>query len=208
MADWSGVKVDPSDINGGKEYEAQKDRVSIEAFNAIVNNSIYSAKASAEALEKADSAFQGNGTIVRVDGVSKGYIDFDSNPQEQLNRKESVEVIYDMDGGSPLDWGKTGGIVNGTTITGRDFSKYKRLRCFLKVGSQMPIVEIDLDVPDRIMSAGDVYNGTDNAYYVESLGQLLISINVSKDKTSIEAGVYYSSLGNSTYFIYKIEGVY
>jgi hypothetical protein len=131
MADWSGVKTDPSQINGGKEYEAQKDRVSIEAFNAIVNNSIYASKASAEALEKAESAFEGNGTIVRVGGVSKGYVDFDSDPQTQLNAVKSkfyhLEQAY-------------GGEV-GQSIVGVDGGTIEKIWCFGNLG------DVVLDIP-------------------------------------------------------------
>lgn len=205
MADWSKNKADPSAINSGKEYE-QKDRVSREQLNAITNNAFYAVEKSEEALEKANSAFEGNGTIVRVDGVPQAYIDFDSDPQAQLDKAERTEVIYDMDSGSPLDWGKTGGIANGGSVSGKDFSKYKRLRCYLRCGSQFPVVEVDLTAPSRILSGGN-YNGTDNSYYVESLGQLLVSITVSGDKTSISVSAKYSSQSANDFLIYRIEGV-
>jgi hypothetical protein len=69
MANWSETtKHSPSDINGGNKYEV-KDRVSREQLNAITENSLFAVKKSEEALDKANSAFEGNGTLVTINGV-------------------------------------------------------------------------------------------------------------------------------------------
>lgn len=50
MAKWSGKKVDPNSINRGEEYK-EKDRLSIESLNAIVNASLYAQ----DVVEKVES---------------------------------------------------------------------------------------------------------------------------------------------------------
>lgn len=83
MARWTKNKVNPDDINNGNEYEI-KDRPSREQLNLIVNNSLYASEASAEALEKANSAFMANGTVARVNGTPQAFLDFDEEPQQQI----------------------------------------------------------------------------------------------------------------------------
>lgn len=53
MAEWGKNKVESSQINNGNEYE-QKDRVSREQLNAIVNNSFYASDTATEAKEIAE----------------------------------------------------------------------------------------------------------------------------------------------------------
>lgn len=95
MARWSKNRVNPDDINLGNEYEA-KDRPSREQLNAIVNNSFYASEKSAEALEKADSAFMANGTVARVNGTPQAFLDFDTDPQEQLNKLNTQKASVNM----------------------------------------------------------------------------------------------------------------
>lgn len=119
-----------------------------------------------------------------------------------------AKVIYRADGGESLDWGMSGGIFHGSSVSGKDFTKGKKLICFLRCGSQRPVVEIDLTAPSTIVGADSVYNGTACAYYVESLGHLLISINVSNDKTSLAVEAKYSLQSSSDFCIYQIVEEY
>lgn len=57
MSTWSKDKVEPSNINGGNEYEI-KDVLSLEAINAIVNNSFYAMDKSEEANSLAEDAVE------------------------------------------------------------------------------------------------------------------------------------------------------
>lgn len=41
MAEWSRDKVEPQDINGGKEFDPDLDNLTVAEMNAIVNNSFY-----------------------------------------------------------------------------------------------------------------------------------------------------------------------
>lgn len=117
MPKWTGNKANPSDINGGEQYKGG-DRLSREAVNAIVNNSIYASEKSDEALAKADSAFMANGTVVRVNGIAEPFLDFSSAPQEQLDHLsqhteyvKNYEIVYDMNSSNvALNWNQIGGL--------------------------------------------------------------------------------------------------
>ena len=126
MAKWSKNKVNPDDINLGNEYEA-KDRLSREQLNAIVNNSFYASEASAEALEKANSAFMANGTVARVGGVAQAFLDFDSQPQEQINNLRTKVVTGELPYGeySGVQWNNTNIAVEQTLSNGLKFTDGK-----------------------------------------------------------------------------------
>lgn len=82
MASWNTTtKHEPNSINNGNRYE-KKDRLSLENLNAITENAFYAIQKSDEALEKANSAFQGNGTIITLNGQSQYSMEVDSAPQE------------------------------------------------------------------------------------------------------------------------------
>lgn len=86
MGAWTKNKVDSSQINGGQEY-TRNDNPSLEQLNAITNNSFYAVNKADEALVKANSAFENNGTVVRVGGSPVANLGFDSDPQSQINSK-------------------------------------------------------------------------------------------------------------------------
>ena len=122
MARWTKNKVNPDDINRGYEYE-MKDRPSREQLNAIVNNSFYASEASAEALEKANSAFMANGTVAYVDGVAVPTLSFDSDPQAQISENKQAldsaekvkQVIYDaFSDDQSINLSKPDGITGGS----------------------------------------------------------------------------------------------
>ena len=82
MASWNTTtKHEPNSINNGNKYE-KKDRLSLENVNTITENSFYAVRKAEDALEKAESAFKGNGTIVTLNGESVASIDVDTTPQE------------------------------------------------------------------------------------------------------------------------------
>lgn len=82
MPKWNTTtKHEPNSINDGNRYET-KDRLSKEVINAITENAFYAMAKADEALEKADSAFQGNGTIITLGGESQASMEVDSTPQE------------------------------------------------------------------------------------------------------------------------------
>lgn len=84
MGAWKKNKVDSSQINGGQEY-TRDSNPSIEQLNAITNNSFYAVDKADEALVKANSAFENNGTIVRVGETTVTNLSFYSDPQTQID---------------------------------------------------------------------------------------------------------------------------
>ena len=54
MAQWSGNKVNPSEINNGNEYE-HKDRPTRQQLNAMFNNSLYSSQIAENVSEQLSS---------------------------------------------------------------------------------------------------------------------------------------------------------
>ena len=86
MGAWTKNKVDSSVLNGGQEY-TKDSNVSLEQLNAITNNSFYAVDRADEALVKANSAFENNGTVVKVANSAVTGLDFDSDPQTQINEK-------------------------------------------------------------------------------------------------------------------------
>lgn len=101
MAEWSKNRVDPSDLNNGQEYTIN-DNVSLEALNAIVNNSLYAEDVTYKANEKSDSAVaianealeqaRSTGTRVTVGGAFQSTFDADTKADlsfvnSQLNTK-------------------------------------------------------------------------------------------------------------------------
>ena len=95
MASWQNIKHEPSSINGGNQYE-EKDRVSKEQLNAITENAFYAVEKADEALEKANSSFESNGTVISVGGVQRTTMDFDSDPQTQLNNLNIDKANKDL----------------------------------------------------------------------------------------------------------------
>ena len=209
MANWSGTKVNASDINGGKEYE-RKDRVSREQFNAIVNNSLYAQAVSEEALEKANSAFEANGTIVSISGSPQPYISFDADPQSQLNAKYNTEIIYDMSD-SEKDFGISGGITHNASIEA-DFSKYKKVICHGQRDYEGFSVEVDLRHKTPASNQYTGYNMyfavySDSKPYVRICGGIVDSAK-SKFTAYFEQKVLASGNNNSSGYFTMIEGVF
>lgn len=70
MAKWTKNKVNPEQINNGNEYNVN-DNLSVESINAIINNSFKAQEDSEEALKKANSAYEANGTLVKINGENQ-----------------------------------------------------------------------------------------------------------------------------------------
>ncbi|MBQ2871652.1 hypothetical protein IJE86_08120 [bacterium] len=117
MAKWdSSVKHEPSEINAGNRYE-KKDRLSREQLNAITENGFYAVKKSEEALEKANSAFTGNGTIARVNGVAQPFLDFKQDPNTSLMY---YTAIYDVDVPDGFKTDSQGGVIKSFDVSEYD----------------------------------------------------------------------------------------
>lgn len=88
MGAWTKNKTDSSKINGGQEY-TKNSNVALDQLNLITNNSFYAVDKADEALTKANSAFENNGTVVSVGGSTVPTLSFNSDPQTQINLKAS-----------------------------------------------------------------------------------------------------------------------
>lgn len=103
MANWSETtKHEPISINSGNRYE-QKDRLSRESLNALVENSFYAMKKSDEsksessnAINKANEALskvtQSLGTSININGVLQTQVNFTSDPQTQIDDLKENDV--------------------------------------------------------------------------------------------------------------------
>lgn len=142
MAEWNKGKVLPSAINGGQEF-TKKDNLAVNELNAIVNNSFYASEKSERAERLAESAVEGNGTLVTIGGQIQGEwsADFAESErqksetngaivhEEDIADVEHIETIYDMKTKNIINGtAYTSGIVPNTTISDIDLSKYKFLR--------------------------------------------------------------------------------
>lgn len=128
---------------------------------------------------------------------------------------ERVETIYDKDSANAsVNWGYTSGITSGTSVTGKDFSKYKRLRIYYcaKNGSvasdswgRNNILEIDLS---NLINFG--YSASSKLRYLKASdnydGSTVVTINSSK--TEFLLSMLDGTNNNTSSFTYKIEGVY
>ncbi len=67
MAEWNKNKVEPSAINSGREF-TKNDNLLVNELNAIVNNSFFASEKAQRAEELAESAVEGQGTPVTLNG--------------------------------------------------------------------------------------------------------------------------------------------
>lgn len=111
---------------------------------------------------------------------------------------EQVETIYDMaSSDSSKNWGYTSGIGSGVSVSGKNFSKYKKLKLFCSpnngIGVYQVIFEIDL-TRNLTGEYGSSIVGWDNTSY---------QAFVNSEKTILRMGTSYSSG-----CIFRIEGEY
>lgn len=226
MASWQNIKHEPSSINGGNQYE-EKDRVSKEQLNAITENAFYAVEKADEALDKANSAFEGNGTLVTIDGVrqSTWSADFaESERQKSLGEDgaivhendiadvEHIETVYDMTSSdSSINWGYTSGIIGLTSVENKDFSKYKKLIVHsYSIGISL---ETDIDLtnehPTRFVGSA-VGLSSDNI----DLQCIKCKVDSTKTTFTVQNMGFYNTNGfnernsGGGYMVFKIEGVY
>ncbi|MBQ9792774.1 MAG: hypothetical protein IJW32_03425 [Clostridia bacterium] len=126
------------------------------------------------------------------------------------DKVEFVEVIYDKDGEDEnLNWGYKSGIKGGTTVKGKDISKYKRLKIYSAINYCCSCYIVDLT---KIVNNHQYYYGSicnsrldGTAYYYGSRAL------IAKDKSSIQLTYFRNTTlmaNNVSYFCYKIEGIY
>ena len=163
-----------------------------------------------------DIGFQSNSGITYTNytfgiQIEKGSVATDYQPYN--GSIERVEVVYDMNGGTPLDWGKTGGIYGGEVISGKDFRKYKKLIVYSYSSGNILTTIIPLTT---LVSGVDSYIGCNAGLSNDTtdLQCIKCSINSTKTDFEVDAMGYYGTSGftlrnnTSSYIVFKIEGVY
>lgn len=95
---WTKAKANANAINNGNEYTTD-DNLTINELNAIVNNSLYATQVAEEANEKANSAFEANGTLVKVNGKiqSTWSADFVENERTLSGTNNTNPIIHKTD---------------------------------------------------------------------------------------------------------------
>lgn len=151
-----------------------------------------------------------NNSQVNVDLSDE--LKIENNELKTTELIEKVETIYDNASSDPsINWGYTGGI-GSTTITGKDFSKYKKLRCYYSGHSQPLPIEVSLEKADK----GGDYSGSVLYVHTRETSQYVsfrASVEVNSSKTSITNNVNIYGVNEYSYTIQncpivRIEGVY
>ena len=216
----SKIYKDGIDIVAGKDITDTQDT----AINAS-NNASTALSNSERAVQTANEALNQTKvttTQVFVDGKLKESVDFNSDPQEQINSKAGItetyryDLVYDMTD-LPVN-ALTAGIQGGVSITGLNLSKYAYLRVYAVLDKSNGAFNVDLRKTRRSVDlvAGYSYNGGLSMPIDTSFQNILTCMcRVNDSKTEfvvattgyVNAGTYNERL-NDNYFIYRIEGWY
>ena len=126
------------------------------------------------------------------------------------NKVEKVDVVYDMSGGSTLDWGYPSGIPEGY-VTGKDFTKYKKLIVYWQTNYICGTCEIDL-TKDMIVYPG-AYSGSSTGCSWDGnqvfYGGIVCFVKDNKTTLACDYLIYFNSIqAQDGKKITKIEGVY
>jgi hypothetical protein len=138
--------------------------------------------------------------------------------EKEISAVEHIETIYDKND-SNIDWGYDGGIIGGVEVTGKDFSKYKKLRVYAYVYNTIINYEIQLNKIVREQVAGYPHYGAGETPSYTNIGNYYASQSiVNTAKTSfyhynvgfreIGSSTFTNKNGDTNYYVYKIEGVY
>lgn len=135
----------------------------------------------------------------------------------------NIETIYDMSSNdSSINWGYTSGIQGGVTVTGKDFSKYKKLVLSVRCAYSSFTYIISLENVNALMPndlAGYSYSGSGQGQGAVTNNHLGISTTfISTDKTKLyhkfigryfigSTNAYVESDNSSSYCITNIDGV-
>jgi hypothetical protein len=139
----------------------------------------------------------------------------------QMTSAYKIKTLYDMSSTDEnLNWRENGGIVNDVvdwvTISGKDFTKYKKLRILAGAMSWSKmyyvLYEVDLTMPFEESGFRGYCGGTVGWTWFENnrLWTERSVCRVSEDKTTISFRSEYFNAGMETgtrTFIAKIEGV-
>lgn len=138
----------------------------------------------------------------------------------QLKTSEIIEkcdILYDKNSNeSNKNWGYTGGINANTTITNKDFKKYKRVvGVFGESGDNTWEVAVDLKNPTNynpdLYVGANSYSRVDTSFNNSMLSRIgILSVSNNKTELKVESGFTYngSSGFTSTYHLLSLRGYY
>jgi hypothetical protein len=135
---------------------------------------------------------------------------FTGDSDDTMTNVEQVEVVYDMYNSSK-DWGYSSGLKSSTTITGKDFSKYKGLIVYCtryRIGFE-GYVNFEQTLP----TTSYTYSGSAVTGVVDGTTPYwtLCRFNVNSGKTNFVVEGFWQNGALKTesgYVVTKIEGVY
>lgn len=139
----------------------------------------------------------------------------------EVSKVEKVETVYDAFNNS-LDSNYSSGIQGGVTVNSFNFAKYKYLRVFVRTNGAVMTMLIDLNYASgtSVTELGEVYFSSAVGLAVTGDGFYFCSCYVNKAKNSFSCykmGVYdngefkdrtINGLYSSSYFVYRIEGIF
>lgn len=128
---------------------------------------------------------------------------------------EHVDLLYDKNSSdSKLNWGKTSGIPHSTTVSGKDFNKYDRLRVYISwSGNAFAIYEIDMHtLTDDLYQAGSplisACRKSDTDHYWAIVYTNSAKTSFSCDATGYDSFSKRTTNSTTAFVVYKIEGIY
>lgn len=122
-----------------------------------------------------------------------------------------TEVVYDMTSSdASKNWGYPNGIKGGITISGKNFSKYERLRVYAYTDWYKQSFEISTEVSSIYgkMNTQSPDSNNHNSTYIK-MNIVNDGFDISFYSVVIPSGSSSWTLmnGNNNYYIYKIEGI-
>lgn len=118
------------------------------------------------------------------------------------------KVLYDYSSSDPnINWGKTGGILSGQTVTNSSLAQYSVYRVYIRLSSYTAVCLATANNMNFVTTFTGVSEGNDGIY--------VMRFKITSNEVSVEATGYFTipsftwnnRPGDGIYCIYKIEGV-
>lgn len=128
--------------------------------------------------------------------------------ESQNFKFKSSKVLYDYSSSDPnINWGKTGGILSGQTVTNSSLAQYSVYRVYIRLSSYTAVCLATSNNMNFVTTFTGVSEGNDGLY--------VMRFKITSNEVSVEATGYFTipsftwnnRPGDGVYCIYKIEGV-
>lgn len=128
--------------------------------------------------------------------------------ESQNFKFKSSKVLYDYSSSDPnINWGKTGGILSGQTVTNSSLAQYSVYRVYIRLSSYTAICLATSNNMNFVTTFTGVSEGNDGLY---AMRFKITSSEVAVEYTgyfTIPSFTWNNRPGDGVYCIYKIEGV-